>query len=145
MKCKKCGGENHVKAGFIKGEQRYKCKDCKCQFVPARPRRGKSDATKSLAIWLYLHGLSFRAIGKLFSITHKTVLDWVRTFARNNYIKPEPQGKSVIVELDEMWHFLGSKKNKSGYGRLIAVIPINLSTGNAEGEIMLHFQGFTNG
>jgi len=141
MTCKKCDSKNHVKAGFVDGEQRYKCKKCGCQFVPTKKQRGKPENTKILAIWLYLHGLSFRAIGKLLQVTHKSVLDWVRLFARKNYIKPEPQGKAVIVELDEMWHFLGSKKTRSGYGRLIAVIPINLSTGNVDGETMLHFQG----
>ena len=139
--CKKCGGENHVKAGFVEGEQRYKCKDCGCQFVPTR-HRGKPEKDKLLAIWLYLHGLSFRTIAKLLQVTHKSIYDWVKAFAVRNYIKPEPQGEAVIVELDEMWHFLKSKKTKSGYGRLIAAIPANLSTGKSEGVTMPHFQGF---
>jgi transposase len=140
--CKKCGSQSHVKSGFIKGEQRYKCKDCGCKFVPTR-HKGKSEKDKLIAIWLYLHGLSFRTIAKMFKVTHKTIYDWVKAFATLNYIKPEPQGSAVIVELDEMWHFIGSKKNNVGYGRLIAAIPVNLSTGSAEEEIMLHFQGFT--
>lgn len=143
MQCKNCEGEKHVKAGFIKGEHRYKCKNCGCQFVPTR-HKGKSAKDKSLAIWLYMHGLSFRTIAKLFKVTHKSVYDWVRVYATFNYNKPEPQGDAVIVELDEMWHFLGSKKIKSGYGRLIVAIPVNLSIGNAEGETMIHFQNFTN-
>ena len=84
----------------------------------------------------------FRTIAKLFRVNHKVIIDWVKAFAEASYIKPVPQNGAVIIELDEMWHFIGSKKNKSGYGRLIAVIQINLSTGNAEGETMLHFQGF---
>ena len=110
MKCKKCAGIVHVKAGFVGGEQRYKCKGCGYQFVPTRPPRGKSINIKILSIWLYMHGLSFRTIGKLFQVTHKTILDWVRAFAEDIYTKPTPMGKAVIVELDEMWHFLGSKK-----------------------------------
>lgn len=35
-KCKKCESNEYVKAGFVKGEQRYKCKKCGCQFVPTR-------------------------------------------------------------------------------------------------------------
>ena len=143
MQCTKCGNENTVKAGCVKGEQRYKCKGCGYQFVPTRCK-GKPEKDKLLAIWLYLHGLSFRTIAKLIRVTHKTIHDWVKAYAINNYIKPEPQGEAVIVELDEMWHFVWSKKNKFGYGRLIVAIPVNLSTGNAENEIMLHFQNFTN-
>jgi len=141
MKCKKCESEKCVKAGLIKGEQRYKCKDCGCLYVPTR-QHGKSEKDKLTAIWLYMHGLSFRAIAKFSKVSHKTIYDWVKAYALKNYIKPEPKGEAVIVELDEMWHYIHSKKTKSGYGRLIAVIPVNLSTGNAEGEIMLHFQNF---
>ena len=140
--CKKCGGVNRVKAGFINGEQRYLCKDCGCKYVPTR-HHGKPLKDKLLAIWLYMHGLSFRTIAKLFKVTPKAVYDWVKAFAKENYIKPEPQGEAVIVELDEMWHYLKDKKTKSGYGKLIAAIPVNLSTGNAADAITLHLQNFT--
>ena len=141
--CKKCGGENHVKAGFINGEQRYLCKGCGCKFVPTR-QRGKPDNIKLTAVWLYCHGLSFRTIAKYFRVNVRSVFNWVKTFAQKNYVKPTPSSDGVIVELDEMWHYLRSKKLKSGYGRLIVAIPINLSTGSAEGEIMLHFQNSMN-
>ena len=109
MCCKKCRSKNNVKSGFIKGEQRYLCKDCGCKFVPTR-HKGKPEKDKLLAIWLYMHGLSFRTIAKLFKVTHKAVHDWVKNYAISNYVKPKPQGDAVIVELDEMWHFVGSKK-----------------------------------
>ena len=144
MCCKKCNSSRYSKAGYVKGEQRYKCKDCGCQFVPTR-QQGKPEKDKLLAVWLYAHGLSFRTIAKFFKVTHKSIYDWVKAFAIYNYDKPEPQGDAVIVELDEMWHFIHSKKHNAGYGRLIAVIPINLLTGNAASGTMLHFQGFTNG
>ena len=144
MCCKKCGGSNYVKAGLVKGKQRYKCRECGCQFVPSR-QRGKPQKDKMLAVCLYTHGLSFRTIAKLMKVTHKAIYDWVKAFAINNYDKPEPQGSAVIVELDEMWHFIHSKKHNAGYGKLIAAIPINLSTGNVADEIMLHFQSFTSG
>ena len=139
--CKKCGSTNSVRAGYISGEQRYRCKDCGCQYVPTR-QRGRPEKDKLLAVWLYLHGLSFRTIARLFRVTPKTVHDWVKAYAKTNYTKPEPTGEAVVVELDEMWHFIHSKKEKSGYGKLIAAIPLNLSTGNVEGEITLHLGGF---
>ena len=142
MYCKKCGGENHVKAGFIKGEQRYLCKDCGCKFVPTR-QKGKDEKTKMTAIWLYCHGLSFRTIAKFFKVNVRSVFNWVKAFAKENYVKPEASDDAeIVLELDEMWHYLHDKKTNSGYGRLIAAIPINLSTGNVEGEILLHLQGF---
>ena len=107
----KCGGGNSVRTGFVKGEQRYKCKDCGCQFVPTK-QRGRPEKDKLLAVWLYLNGLSFRRIARLFKVTHKTIYDWVGTYTREHYVKPAPKGESVVIELDKMWHFL-SQKNKN--------------------------------
>ena len=141
--CKKCDGENHVKAGFINGEQRYLCKDCGCKFVPTR-QKGKDKKTKLTAVWLYCHGLSFRTIAKLFKVNVRSVFNWVKAFAKDNYVKPEPLKDAVIIlELDEMWHYLKDKKTNSGYGRLIVAIPVNLSTGNVEGETLIHSQDFS--
>lgn len=85
-----------------------------------------------------------RTIAKIVKIDVHAVYRWIRKFAEENYEKPKPESEAVIIELDEMWHFIKEKKINSGYGRLIAAIPVNLSTGNAEGEIMLHLQNFTN-
>lgn len=49
------------------------------------------------------------AIGKLFNVSAQSILNWVRNFAIANYEKPVPKD-AIIVELDEIWHFLNSKK-----------------------------------
>jgi transposase-like protein len=141
--CKKCGSVNVIKAGRITGNQRYRCKDCSCQFQPNR-KKGRPESTKRLAILLYLSGLSMRTISKIVKTDLHAVYRWIRKFAENNYEKPEPTGDTVVVELDEMWHYIHNKKNDIGYGRLIVAIPVNLSTGSAEGETMIHFQNFMN-
>ena len=141
-RCKKCQSPKTVKAGKVNGNQRFKCKDCGCQFQPNR-HHGRPEKTKRFAIILYLFGLSFRTIAKLTKTDLHAVYRWIREFAEEHYEKPEPKSKAVIVELDEMWHFIHSKKNSVGYGKLIAAIPVNLSTGSVEGEIMIHLDGFT--
>ena len=141
--CKKCGSVSNMKAGKVNGNQRYKCKDCGCQFQPNR-KSGKPEGAKRLACLLYMTGLSFRTIAKIVKADVHAVHRWVKKFAKDNYEKPEPKSEAVIVELDEMWHYINVKKTNSGYGKLIAVIPVNLSTGNVEGEIMLHLKDFTN-
>jgi hypothetical protein len=35
-----------------------------------------------------------------------------------------------VAELDEMWHFIGSKKISGGYGKLLIVMEVDLSTGS---------------
>jgi transposase-like protein len=91
--CKKCGGDHNVKAGFVNGEQRYLCRDCGCKFVPTR-QHGKPDKDKLLAVCLYLHGFSFRAIAKLFGVTPKAVFDWVNIYSGENRVKAESRGEA---------------------------------------------------
>ena len=130
MKCRKCGNSESVKNGKRGDYQCYKCKNCGFQYT-REDSRGRSEAERGKAIALYLLGLSMRAIAKLFQVNVTTILYWVRNFAIENYTKPTPQGP-IIVELDEMWHFIKSKKTSVGYGKLIAVLPDSSSTGNVE-------------
>ena len=141
VKCKKCKSGNIVKAGRVHDNQRYKCKECGCQFQPNKSH-GRPAKVKRFAVLLYMLGLSMRTIARIVRVDVHTVYNWIRAFAEENYEKPEPPTDKVIVELDEMWHFITSKKTSAGFGRLIAVIPVNLSTGSVEGEIMLHLQDF---
>src|SRR4029453_15384431 len=38
LRCKRCGSEEHVKNGFMKGLQRYRCKACGLSFTHTPPR-----------------------------------------------------------------------------------------------------------
>jgi len=98
---------------------------------------------KSLALCLYTHGLSFRTIGKILKVHYSNIYRWVRDYAEKNYEKPEPNSNEIVLELDEMWHYLCQKKLKSGFGRLIVAIPVNLLTGNVEGETLIHLPNFS--
>ena len=82
-RCKNCAASEYVKAGFVKGEQRYKCKKCGCQFVPTR-HKGRSEQEKLTAVWLYSHGLSFRSIAKFLKVSVRSVFVWVKKFAEKN-------------------------------------------------------------
>jgi len=54
---------------------------------------------------------------------------WARAFAEKTYEKPEPD-QTVIVEIDEMLHYLYAKKTNSGSGKLIVAIPVSSLTGD---------------
>ena len=45
-------------------------------------------------------------------------MTWIERFAEVYAQKPEPEGRAVVVELDEMWHFLKKSGTSSGSGRL---------------------------
>ena len=131
--CPKCGSEHIVKNGKHLGKQRHRCKICGFQFTRETPR-GRPASEKALAVLLYTLGLSFNAIGRMLCVSTPTVLMWVRLFAEKTYEKPEPR-EAVIVELDEMWHYLHQKKQNCGSGKLIVAIPVSSLTGNVGIEI----------
>lgn len=136
MECKKCGGKAHNKNGFVKGHQRYKCKNCGYQFVPAL-QKGFDEQTKLTACLLYISGLSLRTVAGLLHTSATSVLSWVRKFALQNYEKPQPNSEAVIIQIDEMRHFLHLKKTNFGYGKHIVLIQDSLSTGNAAIVILI--------
>ena len=56
----------------------------------------------------------------------RSVFVWIKKFAENNYSKPDTVSDSVVIELDEMWHFVDSKKDQVGFGKLTAEQQNNL-------------------
>ena len=78
----------------------------------ANPRHRKTSLCSYTAVSEVLHGLSMNAISKLFGSHVTTVLKWIRTFAKHAPKPTLPPEATVILELDEMWHYIGKKKNK---------------------------------
>ncbi len=136
--CPKCQSIEVVKNGKIQGKQRYKCKSCSLQFTRLTPR-GRPAQEKAMAVTLYTLGLSIRAIARLIGVSPTAVLKWIKTFAKTHYEKPAP-GDAIIVELDEMWHYLGSKKTSYGSGKLIVEKLESLLTGNVEEGIRVRYR-----
>ena len=68
LRCKRCGGEEHVKNGLMRGQQRYLCKGCGLNF-PNTPARGKPLALKAAAVLLYVSGLSMARTAKLLGVS----------------------------------------------------------------------------
>ena len=117
LRCKRCGAEDYVKNGFMKGLQRYRCKACGLNFTDTPPR-GLPLRVKVTAVLLYLSGLSMNRTAKLLGVSTPSVMTWIEQFAEAYAQKPEPEGRAVVVELDEMWHFLKKSGTSSGSGRL---------------------------
>jgi transposase-like protein len=128
LTCPKCKHSKTIKNGHIVNKQRYLCKDCGYQFTRTEPR-GRPTSEHATALLLYCLGLSMNCIARILSVSTPTVLRWIRSFAENNYKNPAP-GHAVIVELDEIRHYLFSKKINFGYGKHIVVRPERSSIGN---------------
>jgi len=97
----------------MRGKQRYRCKACGLNFTDTPPR-GMPLRIKVEAVLLYLSGLSMNRTAKLLGVSTPSVQAWIERFAEVYAQKPEPEGRAVVVELDEMWHFL--KKVRQALG-----------------------------
>ena len=116
IECKKCSRKSIVRSGFVRGHQRYKCKDCGCNFKLGDNRCSTNPAVKSLSLLLYGSiKASYGMISRLFKVSRSTVLYWIKTMGSN---LPALSLDSEIesVQFDEMWHFLCKNKEKFGYG-----------------------------
>ena len=127
--CPKCTHLHVVKAGKVRGTQRWLCRGCGYQFTRTTPR-GKPPWQKSLAVFLYCHGLSINALSKMFGVRASSVLKWIRRYAIDHDEKPAPTGKALVIEVDEMWYFLKKNGTNSGSGRLLIVIQATSLTGS---------------
>jgi transposase len=122
LRCKRCGSEERVRNGSMKGLQRYRCKACGLNSTDTPPR-GMPLRIKLTAVLLYVSGLSMNRTAKLLGVSTPSVMNWTEQFAKAYAQKPEPEGRAVVVELDEMWHHLkkvqqalGLEGSGSGYG-----------------------------
>ena len=78
--------------------------------------RGFTPEIKAKVIELYNQGMSIRSAANILGGSQTSALNWIKEFAKN-------PGAAILIELDEIWHYLGSKKNKlwiwKAYGREI--------------------------
>jgi transposase-like protein len=131
MKCKRCGSARIKKNGFREGKQCYYCHDCRHQFISEMGRHTPQE--EKIAVLLYCLGLSFTVIAQVLFYHPSTIMRWVRKYAQGNCRKPIPRGE-IVIELDEMWHFVRSKKTRCGFGRLTVAQPENSWIGNSATE-----------
>ena len=103
--CPRCGGDKTVKNGQANGNPKRKCKTCYYQYTKGS-LPGAPYNIRLMSVLLYVHGLSINSIGRLLNYTPPAVLRWIKDFARLNYFKPEPISDSVVIEIDEMHHYL---------------------------------------
>src|SRR3954462_3480790 len=108
LRYKRCGSEEHVKNGLMRTKQRYRCKACGLNFTDT-PTRGKPLALKVAAVLLYVSGLSMNRTAQLLGVSTPTIQAWLEQFAAAYAQKPEPEGRAVVIELDEMWRYLKKK------------------------------------
>ena len=122
MACPKCRSAVHAKNGIVRSLQRYKCKDCGCNYTHSTLSRTPLDL-RVKCIRLYLEGVGFRGISRLTGVTHTTVIRSVKQLGDDIEKFREDTGELEpvkVMELDEMWHFVQKKEQILG---LVSVCP----------------------
>ena len=116
--CKNCKSASVVKNGFVRGKQRFRCKDCLFNFVEGDARTNeKIAAKKAMCIILYSLGKgSFNMLAHIFDTWPSLVYRWIMEAGAK---LPETRVSGGIrqMEFDEMWHFIHSKKENFGSSR----------------------------
>ena len=130
LSCKDCQGNRIIKNGFIEDVQRYRCKQCRYNFVEGdkRIKYGSKDHLK--VIKLYLENCGIRTIERLTGIRNSQISKWMErtaTYIRRQLRLSESKIKTIqdieIMELDELYTFVkkdrSTEENASSYGLLL--------------------------
>lgn len=112
--CPHCNNATLVKTGRNpSGSQRYVCKTCQDVTTLEPQRNGYPPEVRAQALRLYVEGNGFRRIGRLLGVNHQSVANWVAAAAAQISPVPPQPTESAVIELDELFTFIGHKKTKS--------------------------------
>jgi len=126
MDCPKCNSTEYIKAGRVKGRQRFKCKNCGYMYTVKIKSTAKSSEIKRMALEMYLEGLGFNSIARILKVSHVAVMKWIRNFGKQT--ESLKSNKEIrIMELDELHTFIFRKKTIAGYGLLLIDMQENSS------------------
>ncbi len=111
--CKSCGSNSYVKNGFVCGVQRYKCKECACNFIHGDKRQKYTMQDRLKVIKLYLENCGIRSIERLTGIRNSQISLWIEGMAeyvKEEFAKSQSQIESVqdieIMEIDELCTYI---------------------------------------
>ena len=102
-----------MKAGFtISGTQKYKCKNCGKIHNPTPKKNGYSEEEKTEALRYYYEGNSGRSTGRFFKMSKANAVRWIKERAEKEKNMPDETlaEECEAEELDEVYHFIESKK-----------------------------------
>src|SRR5262245_24542976 len=114
IKCPHCQkADQQVKVGFNpSGSQRYLCKGCQRKYTPLPKEQDYNDDLRQQAVRLYVDGLNFRRIARQLNVHHQNGINWINAHSASLPDQP-PQPETVtVVEQDELYTFVGSKKTR---------------------------------
>ena len=145
--CKFCFGEVLVRSGFVRGKQRYKCKDCGKNQVLGDAREKYTNAVRRQAIAMYLNSMGLRAIGRVLGIPYQLVARWVEhagEIVEQEILKLQAEPRNIaILEMDELYTYIKKNSSKYEYGWLLIGTEARLLRLTSEAERLAMQGNFT--
>ena len=120
MECPDCKSDLIKKNGHTRhGKQNYRCLDCSRQFAEDPESNLITNETKELVRRTLLEKVSLNGICRIFNISMPWLLDFIDTIIKglpedlNAEVttSEEDEIELVKLEVDELWSFVGNKKN----------------------------------
>lgn len=129
IQCKTCSSDQVVKNGHSRhGHQRYRCKCCHATFGEL-DHRCVPEELKQSALRHYAEGVGLRATERLVGVSHTAVMNWVKHEVAGKALAQLDPSDVSFVEADELWSYVGEKKEQFGCGGLLIVLPKEYSAG----------------
>lgn len=127
--CPKCRSDKRqAKAGKNgTGNPRFHCHACDKDYVLHPKPRGYPAQVRHEAVRLSVEGLSLRRIARILSVNHQSVANWIFAYQQTlQAAEPAtlPDGAIAaceIVELDELYTFIGSKRGEKNTGSTLGL------------------------
>ena len=141
--CKRCQSGSIFRNGKARNVQRYRCKSCNYNFIEG-DKRVKENLKAKKALALILYGLgkgSYNMLGKIFKVNRSLVYRWLKE-AAEELPYPSISGHIKEIEFDEMWHFVGEKKTKSGSSKPWIELRKGQLAGLLASEIVQRLSGY---
>ena len=92
------------------GTQRFMCRGCGKTYTPEAKKQGYSQEVREKAVRMYVEGNNFRRIGRLLNVNHQSVVNWVNAYHEKIKDAADVPPQTPIIEMDELWSFVGEKK-----------------------------------
>lgn len=110
MNCNYCNQSNCIKKGKRNNKQRYFCRSCHKYFQNSYSYKAYGNHVNSGIATLLKEGCGIRSITRILEISSKTVLSRILKIS-DQIKKPKFQKLGCKFEIDEIWSFIGTKKN----------------------------------
>ncbi len=105
--------ERQIKAGRNRaGSQRFQCRGCDRHYTPEPKLNGYPVEVRQQAVRLYLEGTNFRRIGRVLSVNYQSAVNWITAYHQSLPVGEQSVTAPEVVELDEVFTFIGAKKQR---------------------------------